>query len=101
MDYEKLKAQLKGDVRDKARSFAEVLSQELHKVNSFYSSELERLRIRVQVVEENLEEADGVELTVLCEELDRLRRYTVLNAVAIIKIVKKRNKVLLQEGAFK
>uniref|UniRef100_A0A7S3GFG7 SPX domain-containing protein n=1 Tax=Palpitomonas bilix TaxID=652834 RepID=A0A7S3GFG7_9EUKA len=100
VDYELLKKALKAGVKDKARNFSELLMGELRKCDSFYSDEMERIRAKVNEME-GYEAVDATELAIVCEEIDCLRRFVILNTVAIIKIVKKRNKVFGREGIAK
>ncbi|KAK9836188.1 hypothetical protein WJX81_007747 [Elliptochloris bilobata] len=93
LDYKACKRAIQQDVnaRDASgRTFEAVLCQELKKVSVFYVEKEEELEAAMK----SLQAGQPGRLAAFASELTDLRKYAVLNYVACIKAVKKRNRHL-------
>ena len=99
LDYKTLKHAIYSDVsaRDASGSnFEHTLRTELAKVASFYSAREDQLEaaLNAALEEANSSEEAAAKVTALRSELQDLRKYVVLNYIAVVKAVKKRNRHL-------
>jgi len=83
--------QLRGP-RSVSDSFAAALQSEVHRCSSFFVEKVEELEALVKRGEGT--ESTDEQLAEACLEVLELRRFAFLNCMAIVKVVKKRNKVL-------
>ncbi|KAK9844379.1 hypothetical protein WJX74_001674 [Apatococcus lobatus] len=93
LDYKAIKRAIQLDVecRDATgRNFDIVLRHELHKVSAFYIDKEEELMVAMQ----DLAQCSPAKLSQLRAELTDLRKFVVLNYIAVIKAAKKRNRHL-------
>jgi RNA polymerase II subunit A small phosphatase-like protein len=98
LDYKALKHAIYSDVSAKdptGATFNQVLREELVKVNAFYTARESELDAAVSVALSNTAHPDSaVAVAALRSELQDLRKYVVLNYIAVVKAVKKRNRHL-------
>ncbi len=71
-------------------SFEVVLRQELKKISAFYVEKEEEL----QAIMQGLASRHASCLDSFCQEVQDLKKYVVINYVAVIKSIKKRNRHL-------
>ena len=76
-----------------AREFIVALEAEMHKINTFYTRVVNSMADDVALLRAVLDrEGDLSSLSDLCENLNQLRKFIVLNYLGVIKIVKKHDK---------
>ena len=94
LDYKALKHAIYADVEAKdalGSNFERVLRDQLQKVATFYSAREDELEQQLNVA---LSTANTDQISALRTELQDLRKYVVLNYIAVVKAVKKRNRHL-------
>jgi len=98
IDYKALKHAIYADVSAKdptGAAFNQALRQELTKVNSFFCARESELDAAVTVALGSTVHPDAASaVAALRPELQDLRKYVVLNYIAVVKAVKKRNRHL-------
>ena len=103
LDYKQLKSLLvfsKEDVKDEEianifESFDHTLKEELIKIDEFYKTITSSLSSKIDefTTIDNNEETTK-KFNYFYQEIDEIRHFNLLNVVAVIKIIKKRNKIL-------
>lgn len=71
--------------------FDEILKNELHKVNDFYQKKATEILDDIELLI-NSDDNDEINFKQVFEKCDKLRQYVLLNSIAVIKLVKRRNK---------
>ena len=103
LDYKSLKSILvfeKEEINDTEivsifETFDHTVASELEKINNFYKNIVSSIS---QEIEDLTLNGESQEITKnfnkLYDDIDNIRHYNLLNIVAVIKIIKKRNKIL-------
>jgi hypothetical protein len=101
LDYDKLKAILSSneppknsDLSIASSAFEQLLTLELSKVDNFFLSLEKSLSFEFHNALGHMSAADHDRVSKFVDMIEELRSFILVNTIAVIKIVKKRNKVL-------
>ena len=76
-----------------ATQFCNTVERELSKINQFYGIQITKFQSQLHLTKQLNDSNDKyIELSELCESMNALRRYIVLNYLGVMKIVKKHDK---------
>ncbi|KAL0032835.1 hypothetical protein WJX77_001986 [Trebouxia sp. C0004] len=93
LDYKTVKRAIQHDVRARDPSgpqFAAAIQQELERINAFYSEQEQQLEATLA----DLQQGGQISFAQFRSEVTDLRKFVVLNYIAVIKAFKKRNRHL-------